>query len=257
MDSEPPGWVNTAEIFSPDVYLYFSSEFLNAERTRRDADFLERALEPPAGGRLLDIGCGTGRLANLLASRGYLVTGVDISAPFLQIAEGDATCLNLAVEYRQQDMRTMEWQEEFDGAFCYFTTFGYFSDAENADVLRRVTRALKPGGSFLVEMINRDAILRAPSGHRVTERDGNFQIDHSHYDPLTGRLQTTRTIVFEGRTHRGSFSVRLFTACELIYWLEASGLEYAALYGETGAPYSMQGIRMSVVGRRPLCGACT
>lgn len=253
MDIEPPGWVNTAEIFSPEVYLYFYSEFLNPERTRRDADFLEQALEPPAGGRLLDIGCGAGRLSNLLASRGYRVTGIDVSTPFLQIAEGDAACLNLkTVEYRHQDMRAMEWEEEFDAAFCYFTTFGYFSDAENADVLRRVARALKPGGRFLVEMINRDAILRAPFGQRVIERDENFQIDHSHYDPLTGRLQTTRTIILDGRKRTGSFSVRLFTACELVHWLESNGLEYAALYGETGAPYSMQGIRMSVVGRKPL-----
>lgn len=250
MESEPPGWVNTAEIFSPDVYLYFYSDFLNAERTRRDAGFLERALEPPPAGRLLDIGCGAGRLSNLLAARGYRVTAIDVSEAYLQIAEGDAACLNVRVDYRRQDMRTIEWQEEFDAAFCYFTTFGFFSDAENAEVLRRTARALKPGGRFLIETANRDAILRLPPAHRVIERDGNFQIDQIHYDPLTGRVQTTRTAILHGRQRTGSFSVRLFTACELIHWLEENGLEYAALYGETGAPYSMQGIRMAVVGRR-------
>jgi SAM-dependent methyltransferase len=251
MESEPPGWVNAGEILSPEVYLYFYSDFLNPERTRRDADFLERALEPPPGGRLLDIGCGTGRLSNLLAVRGYRVTAIDVSEPYLQIAQGDAACLNLRVDYRRQDMRAIEFEEEFDAAFCYFTTFGFFCDAENADVLRRVARALKPGGRFLIETTNRDAILRMPPGHRVIERNGNFQIDHSHYDPLTGRLQTTRTVILHGSQRSGSFSVRVFTACELIHWLEESGLEYAALYGETGAPYSMQGIRMAVAGRKP------
>ena len=252
MDIEPPGWVNAAEIFSPEVYLYFYSDFLNPQRTRRDTDFLEQALEPPAGGRLLDIGCGTGRLANVLASRGYRVTAIDVSTPFLQIAEGDAACLNLAVDYRNQDMRTIGWEEEFDAAFCFFTSFGYFSDAENADVLRRVAQALKPGGRFLVETINRDTILRGPRGHRVVEREGNFQIDQSHYDALTGRLQTNRTVILDGHTHTGCFSVRLFTACELVHWLEDNGLEYAALYGETGTPYSLDGIRLAVVGRKPL-----
>ena len=252
MEIEPPGWVNAAEIFSPQVYLYFYSDLLNPERTRRDADFLERALEPPEAGRLLDIGCGTGRLANLLASRGYRVTAIDVSSAFLQIAEGDAACLNAKVDYHHLDMRTIEWEEEFDAAFCYFTTFGYFSDAENADVLRRVARALKPGSRFLVETINRDAILRGPRGHRVVEREGNFQIDQSHYDAVSGRLQTTRTVILNGRTQTGFFSMRVFTACELIHWLEDSGLEYAALYEETDDPYSLDGIRMGVVGRRPL-----
>lgn len=251
MEGEPPGWVNTGAILSPEVYLYFHSDFLNPERTRRDADFLERALEPPPGGRLLDIGCGAGRLSNLLATRGYSVTALDVSEAYLQIAEGDAACLNVRVDYRRQDMRTMGWEEEFDAAFCYFTTFGFFTDADNAGVLRRVARALKPGGRFLIETANRDAILRMPPAHRVVERDGNFQIDQSHYEPLTGRLQTTRTAILHGRQTSGSFSVRLFTACELIHWLEENGLEYASLYGETGAPYSMQGIRMAVVGRKP------
>ena len=60
MEIEPPGWVNVAEIFSPQVYLYFYSDLLNPERTRRDADFLERALEPPEAGRLL----GSARRSN-------------------------------------------------------------------------------------------------------------------------------------------------------------------------------------------------
>ncbi len=251
MESEPPGWVNTGAILSPEIYLYFHSDFLNPERTRRDAGFLERALEPPAGGRLLDIGCGAGRLSNLLATRGYTVTALDVSEAYLQIAEGDAACLNVQVDYRRQDMRTIGWEEEFDAAFCYFTSFGFFTDADNADVLRRVARALKPGGRFLIEAANRDAILRMPPAHRVVERDGNFQIDQSHYEPLTGRLQTTRTAILHGRQTTGSFAVRLFTACELIHWLEENGLEYASLYGETGVPYSMQGIRMAVVARKP------
>ncbi len=252
MENDPPGWVNAEEIFSPEVYLYFYSDFLNPERTRRDADFVERALEPAPGGRLLDIGCGMGRLANLLAARGYRVTALDTSEAYLQIARGDAACLGLSVDYRQQDMRTIEWVSEFDGAVCYFTTFGYFCDTENADVLRRVARALKPGGRFLVETLNRDALLRTPQTHRVIEREGNFQIDQNHYDPLTGRVQTSRTVMLYGRKHTGSFAVRVFTACELVHWLEENGLEYAALYGETGTPYSMQGIRMAVVGRKPL-----
>ncbi len=254
MDREPPGWVNFDVLFSPEVYLPFYAPFLNESRTRGDADFVERALEPPERGRLLDVGCGTGRIANVLAARGYRVTGIDISAPFLEIANGDAACAGVSVGYQQLDMRDMDWEDEFDGAFCYYTTFGYFSDAENADVLRRVARALKPGGRLLIETLNRDGILHGAYAHRIVERDGNFQIDQSRYDPLSGRMQTNRTVFLDGRRYSGAFAVRVFTACELIHWLEENGLEYAALYGEAGAPYSMNGLRLAAAGRKPLAG---
>lgn len=68
------------------------------------------------------------------------------------------------------DVRSTEYRSEFNGTYMFFTTFGYFSNEENLDVLRRVSRALRPGGVFLVDLINPIALM-----HNVYNNDGRWR----------------------------------------------------------------------------------
>ena len=77
-----------------------------------------------ARARVLDVPCGTGRVASRLAVRGYDVTGVDFTERFLEEgrARGDG------VRYERVDMRELPFEEEFDAAICFWGSFGYFDE---------------------------------------------------------------------------------------------------------------------------------
>ncbi|MFB5661610.1 class I SAM-dependent methyltransferase [Alteribacillus sp. HJP-4] len=103
--------------------------------------------------KAVDLCCGNGRHARWLARKGIHVTGVDLSAALLKKAI-DLTS-GLPVNYMRGDIRDIPLLQEYDLAFNLFTSFGYFQDdAENELVLTRANEALKPGGIFIFDYLN-------------------------------------------------------------------------------------------------------
>jgi cyclopropane fatty-acyl-phospholipid synthase-like methyltransferase len=121
------------------------------ERTKNEVSFMEDALGLAGGERILDVPCGEGRHSIELARRGYRSTGVDFNPNAVAVAEQRATTAGVDVDFSCADMRALEYHEEFDAAICFFGSFGYFGDAENAEFVHRVARALRPGGRFLID----------------------------------------------------------------------------------------------------------
>jgi SAM-dependent methyltransferase len=174
------------EVFDDD-YLYFYETFLTDERSDRDAELIWRLLELEPGMDVLDLACGHGRIANRLAERGARVTGLDATLRFLELAREDAARRGVDVEYVEGDMRALPWTDRFDRVVSWFTAFGYFDDDENRRVLREAHDALRPGGRLLIENNNLVELLRRWQPAIVVERDGDFSIDRSEFDPVTGR----------------------------------------------------------------------
>jgi SAM-dependent methyltransferase len=222
-------------LFGED-YHYFYEESLSAERTQRETDAIWKLLELEPGQAVLNLGCGHGRIGNALAKRGARVTGVDTSVYFLELARKDAT---VDVTYVQQDMRTIPWTGVFDAAVIWFTTFGYFSDADNELVVQQAAKALKPNGQLLIEQINRAALQRRglPASF-VVSRGDDLMIDQVDYDGLTDRSQTERIVVRNGRVKRNKFSIRLYSPSELS----------VRVFGQDGEPFTLYGNRLIVVG---------
>src|SRR5262245_719687 len=95
-----------------------------------------------AGARLLDVPCGNGRLSLELAGRGYRLTGVDMAREYIEAAKTHAADKDLAIDFQLRDMRDLLWHEEFDGSYCFGNSFGYFDDAGNEELLRRIANVL-------------------------------------------------------------------------------------------------------------------
>ncbi|GAB6877458.1 DUF309 domain-containing protein [Thermaerobacter litoralis] len=242
-------------VFDPDDYLYFYEPILTPERTQREVALVWTLLGLRPGERVLDLACGHGRLAVPLATLGARVTGLDRSEGFLARARKAAARQGVEVEWVQGDMRRLPWRDRFDAAFNVFTSFGYFSDPENLEVLRQVAQALRPGGRFLLETQHRDALLGRFAPYNVVERGDDVLIDAHRWDPVTGRIITRRTIRRAGQVRRGEFFVRLYTPPELANLFEQAGLEVKGFYDETGAALSAQSRRLVVVGhKRPAAG---
>jgi SAM-dependent methyltransferase len=192
---------DTEDVFDAD-YLYFYAGIVTDEISDRQTDTLWQLLELEAGMEVLDLACGHGRIANRLAAKGALVE----------------------IDYVQGDMRELHWQERFDAVASVFTSFGYFDDDDDLRVLQQVHKALKPGGRFGLELNNLPWLFANFREQQVTERDGDWMIDRTRYEPVTGRTVTQRTIIRAGQQRTFEFSVRVFTFTELRDWLVAGGL---------------------------------
>lgn len=238
-----------AEVFDED-YLYFYADLLGDEASDAQVETIWRLLELEPGMDVLDLACGHGRIANRLAARGARVTGLDATALFLELARRDAAEREVDVEYVEGDMRALPWESRFDRVISWFTSFGYFGDDDNRSVLRRAQRALRPGGRLLLENNNLAELLPRWQAAVVVERDGDFSIDRSRFDPTTGRATTERVLVRGGRTRRFSFSVRTFIAVELRDWLIDAGFVDVDFYDGEGEPLTARGRRMITVARR-------
>ncbi|MGZ3443055.1 MAG: class I SAM-dependent methyltransferase, partial [Polyangia bacterium] len=127
------------EIFDDD-YLR-TLPFLTPRQTEREAQFIGESLGIPAGGALLDLACGYGRHAMELAAKSYKVTGLDLSLPLLIRAADAARRVGVNVNFIHGDMREMTFENEFDGAYCMFTSFGFFDDDTNRKVAANLARA--------------------------------------------------------------------------------------------------------------------
>lgn len=133
----------------------------------------------PAGARVLDICCGTGRHTVPLVSAGYHTTGIDRDLPALRAARAAAPDADLLA----LDMRHLGALRggTFDAALLLWQSFGYFTSAENDAVLARIARVLHPGGLLLIDLVH-PAWYRARTGRVPSDRPGVSAVTTTLHD---------------------------------------------------------------------------
>lgn len=146
--------------------------------TRQEIDAVVDWLGLRPGMRVLDVGCGPGRHANELASRGIGTHGIDISQRFVDIARASSVA---GATFERMDARHMTFDAEFDAVICLCQgAFGLMTaNGNDVDVLMGIRRALKPGGhlalsafsSYFAVKYHESARFDADSGvsHEITE----------------------------------------------------------------------------------------
>lgn len=133
---------NWYEDFFQGVVLDVWRKAFSQEQTQEEAEFLITALDCEANCRLLDTPCGNGLLSLELSSRGYRMTGVDISEEFIQEARGSSQAAGKEVDWICTNMRDIEWESQFDGAFCWGNSFHYLEFKDMVVFLAGLSRAL-------------------------------------------------------------------------------------------------------------------
>ena len=228
-----------AETEAAWVPEYFGDDYLRlyqfpAERTDPEVAFLRDVLtDAVPGGRVLDLGCGQGRHAVPLAQAGFRVTGLDFQANLLRAARARAHDAAVALSLVRGDMRRLPFAGAFDAVLCIFTAFGYFADVENARVLHEVARALRPGGWFVLDVANRDALIRhAQAASDKTLPDGTQVTATWTWDVAAGRYTHRQWLRgTDGRETALAHSVRVYTCTELTMLLEAAGFRVVQRHG--------------------------
>ena len=136
-----------------------------------------------------------------------------------------------------------------------FTSFGYFSsEADNRQVLAEISKALKPDGHVLIDLINREWVI---ANNRPTERrentDGTVVLEERKLNLETSRNHVTFTFIDRNGNRRESVGhqIRLYTLTEIIHMMTDAGLIYESVYGGFDSePYAPSTRRMIVVARK-------
>ncbi len=232
----------TWDAFFDDFYLRAYAD------EERDAEAGAQALAAaklagcPAEGELLDVPCGFGRHAIPLARAGYRVTGADRSKILLAEAERRARG-GPSPKFVHADYRDLPFRDQsFDAAMNLYTSLGYLGDEEDTKVLAGIRRVLRDGGRLVIEMMHRDRLVQM-----VTDRhwrlmgEGRLLLEQSTFDPASGVAQTTQTLIDgSGARESRTFSVRVYTATELMAMIERAGFSDAKAYGSfDGDPFTL------------------
>ncbi len=233
-------WTKT--FFRREIFTPGSPEAVSA--AGGEAKFLWKVLGLRKGSRVLDVACGTGRHAVRLARRGASVLGVDATPAYLREARRAARGMSNA-RFLRADMRRLPLRGEFDAAINLWTSFGYFADpADDLKTLRGVARALKPGGLFLIDMLDYDAAKRLGGTKRWMKRsDGAYVLEEALFlgggDP---KIVNEWTVLRPGRRAlRSRFVVRGYGRARMFAVLRKSGLKPLKAWGALSEDYGSSG----------------
>ena len=240
------------ERFFDEAYLRLWAETIGRERTEEQVTGVRELLGLFSGAEVLDLACGHGRHAIPLAQAGYRMTGLDLSEAFLESARRSARDAGVEIDLHRGDMREIPWTERFDAVINIFTSFGFFAeDRENQRVLEGVFRALKPGGKFLIDVSNRDRLMRIWRDRAWEEVNGVPLWRERDFDPVSGRVTETIRWLEDGQTRDRTFRVHSYSATELTRLLAEAGLNPIAYYGDFQlAPFSKDTGRLIVLSEK-------
>ncbi len=234
--------------FFPEFRPFFG--MLSQKATNAHVRYVIEKLNLKSGKKFLDCPCGIGRIGLPLTKKGVRVTGVDITRSYLDEFEKIAKRKGLKVDLYRADMRRINFDSEFDAAGNLWTSFGFFEkESDNLLTLKKMYRALKPGGKFMLHVINRDWIMANYQERGWEEIAGVKSIEKRHFDYSTSINHGTWYIIKDGKEKSFEVPIRMYSYHELIGMFKKVGFRDIEGYGSTkDDPVSRERMMMFIIG---------
>lgn len=189
--SKPAYWDEKASIYDQSAVSMWPNKELNTLYNKEQMEMLRQMLPDVRGKKLLDMGCGTGRLSRHLADMGAEVTGLDFSAKSIALADAENNGRTF-LRYICQSVFDLNGEQTWDGIFtCCSITLACRNADETRDVLARCRRSLHSRGWCLfLEPLHRGPlhrVLRMGKSDFLTQMEtAGFRIEsvkQMHYWP--------------------------------------------------------------------------
>lgn len=214
-------------------------------------NFISTALSLSSSARILDLCCGPGRYSIELAHKGFTVVGIDLNDDYIALARKISKDEKVSVEFLVGAMREVPFENYFDAIINVTTSFGYFDDEnDNQGVIQAIAKALKKNGIFLLEMANRDYLLKNFLSKDWDKFENNrIKLTEREFDYIRGRINSNFEILNnDGTKERFAHSWRAYTLVELVSILNNYGLSISNVYGDWMCnKYSVDSQRVVVV----------
>jgi SAM-dependent methyltransferase len=234
--------------FDAHAPVYEDNEF--TKNTVKEVDFLLEELSLQQGASILDVGCGTGRHSIELARRGFVVTGLDLSAGMLGRAAAAAKAAGVNVDWIHVDATRFSLPGKYAGAICLCEgAFGLLGQGDDPidqplSILRNISRALKLEAKAVFTVLNAAAMIRRHTNRDVVEGrfDPQTMVESSEYPPREGMPAI-------------AVRERAFTPTELILLFRLAGMSVLNIWGGTAGnwgrrPLNLDEIEIMIVARK-------
>ncbi len=229
-----------ADFFNSHAPEYEENIF--TKNTAAEVDFLVNELGISPGQSLLDVGCGTGRHSIELARRGYVVTGLDVSAGMLEEARRRAAVANADVSWVEADATDFAFERRFDAVLCLcegaFGLLGSQDDpiAQPLTILGHVAAAMKTRAKCLFTVLN---------GYALARRHTQVDVLRDVFDPIA--LVERSECAPRGTTDIIPLRERGFVPTELVLLFAQAGLEVAHIWGGTAGNWGKRAIDLDEI----------
>jgi SAM-dependent methyltransferase len=221
--------------------------------TNEQAKYIIKKLGLKRGMKFLDCPCGVGRISIPMAQRGIKVTGVDLTKEYLTEVQHQARKLRLRIDTLHADMRKIPYRNQFDAVANLWTSFGYFErEQDNVLVVKQAFKALKPGGKFLLHVINRDFIIAHYTDTDWFEHAGVISLESRKFDFATSINRGVWRFLKDGKLSTHNVGIRMYSYHELVAMFQKIG--FVDIQGSgtiNNTPIDLSCRMMWVVGTKP------
>ena len=241
------------ESFFTELALDFWRAAVPPAATAEEVNFLlqELAVSPPA--RVLDLPSGFGRHSLGLASRGYRVTGIDISTHAIRVARDEATALGIDATFLLGDMRQPPPDAPYDAAFCFGNSFGYLTRSDMTRFVRNMFKAVRPGARWVIDTgTAAESLLPHLTEGRTLEAGGVSYSVLNHYDAVERRLLQTCSLIRGHERQTAQVIYTVYPLDELLQLLQHAGWTVLSTLGSLdGQLFQVGDRRLVLVVQRP------
>lgn len=185
----------------------------------------------------VDLACGTGSVAVLLARQGLQVTGVDLSEDMLMVAWEKAQDLPKPPQFICQPLQKLYLPRGVDLAVCALDSLDYITDPRDcAQAIRRIYKALNPGGIFIFD-VNTPEKLRAMDGQVFLDEDDDvYCVWRGEFDEETNICSYGMDLFQrQGKVWQRSFEEHreyAYSRQQLEQFLRDAGFTHIEVYGD-------------------------